>query len=144
MSKRKGKAFSDKHKPNLLPVPLIEREMRKRAANREIPCAVAFKIARDLSMPPMAVGQTADLMNIAVVKCQLGLFGYQPEKKIVKAEDTPNQSLKEAILESAENNRLSCEKAWQIAEQFKINKLAMGNVSQANGIQIKKCQLGAF
>jgi hypothetical protein len=144
MSKRKGKAFSEKHKPNLVPDPLIEREMRRRAPNREIPCALAFEIARDLGMPTMAVGQTADLMNIAVVKCQLGLFGYRPENKVVKAEVTSNQPLKEAILESVGNNRLSCEKAWQIAEQFKINKLTMGNVSQANGIQIKKCQLGAF
>lgn len=144
MSTKKGKTYSDKHKPNLLADPMIERTMRKRATNQEIPCALAFEIARDLGVTTMEVGQTADLMNIAVVKCQLGLFGYQPEKKIVKAEDTSNQTLKEAILDSTENNRLSCESAWQIAEQFNINKLAVGNISQANGIQIGKCQLGAF
>jgi hypothetical protein len=144
MSTKKGKTFSVKHNPNLLPDPRIEREMCKQAINRKIPCALAFEIARVLGMTTMEVGQTADLMNIAVVKCQLGLFGYQPENKIIKAEDTSNRALKEAIVESAENNRLSCESAWQIAKQFNINKLAVGNISQANGIQIKTCQLGAF
>ena len=144
MSTKKGKTFSEKHDPNLLPDPVIEKEMRKRAIKQTIPCALALEIARDLSMTTMEVGQTADLMNISVEKCQLGLFGYQPEKKIIKAEDTSNLSLKGAIIESAENNRLSCERAWQIAGQFNVNKLVVGNVSQANGIQIKSCQLGAF
>jgi hypothetical protein len=144
MSTKKGKAYSEKHSSNLRPDPLIEEEMRKRAATQRIPCAAAFEISRDLGKTTMAVGQTADLLNIAVVECQLGLFGYQPKKKIIKAEDTSNQELKEAIIGSAENNRLSCKKAWQIAAQFNINTLAVGNISQANGIQIKTCQLGAF
>ena len=144
MSTKKGKTYSQKHDQNLLPDPMIEKEMHKRATNQEIPCALAFEIAGDLGMTTMAVGQTADLMNIAVVKCQLGLFGYKPENKIIKAQDTSNQSLKDAIIESAENNRLSCKRAWQIAVQFNINKLVVGNVSQANGIKIKSCQLGAF
>ena len=144
MSTEKGKSFSEKHSPKLRPDPMIEEEMRRRAANQEIPCTAAFEISRDLGMTTMAVGQTADLMNIAVVKCQLGLFGYQPEKKIIKAEDTSNRALKDAIMGSAENSRLSCKKAWQIAGQFKISKLVVGNVSQANGIKIKSCQLGAF
>ncbi len=144
MSTKKEKAFSEKHNPNLPPDPMIEREIRNRVTNQEIPCALAFEISRDLGMTTMEVGQTADLMNFAVVKCQLGLFGYQPLKKIITAEDTSNQSLKDAIIESAENNRLSCKRAWQIAEQFNIKKLAVANISQANGIQIKTCQLGAF
>lgn len=144
MSAKKAKVFSEKHNPNLLPDPLIEKEVSRRSTNQQIPCALAFEIARRLGMTTMEVGQTADLMNISVVKCQLGLFGYKPDKKIIKAEDTSNRALKDAIIESAENNRLSCERAWQIAGQFNIDKLVVGNVSQANGIQIKSCQLGAF
>ena len=144
MSAKKGKSLSEKHSSNLHPDPIIEKEIKKRAANQEIACALGIEIAKDLDMTPMVVGRTADLMNISVVKCQLGLFGYKPEKKIVKAEDTSNRSLKDAIIGSAENNRLSCEKAWQIAGQFSISKLKVSNVSQANGIKIKSCQLGAF
>jgi len=144
MSAKKGKSFSEKHSSNLHPDPIIEKEMKKRDANQEIACVLGIEIAKELGMTPMEVGRTADLMNISVVKCQLGLFGYKPEKKIVKAEDTSNRSLKDAIIGSAENNRLSCEKAWQIAGQFSISKLKVSNVSQANGIKIKSCQLGAF
>ena len=144
MSAKKGKSFSEKHGSNLKPDPIIEKEMKKRSADLEISCALAFEIAKDLGMTPEEVGRTADLMNVSVVKCQLGLFGYKPHKKIVKAEDTSDQSLKDAVIESTENNRLSCKNAWKIAGQFNVSKLTLGNVSQANGIKIKSCQLGAF
>ena len=93
---------------------------------------------------PQEVGRTADLMDISLMKCQMGIFGFKPNNKIIKAEDTTDQSLKDALIGSVENNRLSCKKAWQIANQFNISKLKVCNVSQANGIQIGGCQLGAF
>ncbi|MEJ2641444.1 MAG: hypothetical protein P8010_17900 [Desulfosarcinaceae bacterium] len=95
-------------------------------------------------MAPEEIGRTADMLGIPLVKCQLGLFGYQPEKKIIRAEDTTDQELKDAVVGSTENNRLSCAVAWQLADRFNISKSMMGNVCQANGIQIKECRLGAF
>ena len=76
-------------------------------------------------------------MSARIIRLQAG-------KKIVKAEDTSNQTLKDAIIGSTKNNRLSCEKAWQIADQFNVSKLTVSNVSQANRVKIKSCQLGAF
>ena len=45
---------------------------------------------------------------------------------------------------ASENNRLACDKAWQIADRLNVGKLKVGNDSQANGFKIKRCQLGAF
>ncbi len=144
MSTKKSRPFSEKHDPDFRPDPSIEREVRERASNREISCALAFKIAEDLRVEPREVGRTADVLDIRLVKCQLGLFGYKPEKKIVTAEDAPNREIEDAITRSSEDNRLSCEKAFQIAAQFNIGKLTISNACQANLIQIKPCQLGAF
>lgn len=144
MSEKKRKPYSQKHDPNFRPDPIIEEEMKKRNAGREIPCAFAFEIAEGLGVDPEEVGRTADMLDIPLVKCQLGLFGYKPENKIIRAEDTPNRELKNAVIGSSHNHRLSCEKAWQIADQLNISKLKVGNMCQANGIKIKGCRLGAF
>lgn len=144
MSAKKRQTYSEKHDPDFRPDPTIEKELRKLAASQEVSCALALKIAENLRVEPREVGRTADVLDIRLVKCQLGLFGYQPKKKIVTAEDAPNQEIEDAITRSLENNRLSCEKAFQIAAQFNISKLTISNVCQANLIQIKSCQLGAF
>lgn len=144
MSAKKRKPYSKKHDLNLRPDPRIEKEMRNRTASREIPCALAFEIAESLHVGPEEVGRTADVLDIPLVKCQLGLFGYKPENKIVMAEDAPNQALKDAINGSSENSRLSCEKVWQIAVRLNMSKLTVGNACQAGRVKIKTCRLGAF
>jgi hypothetical protein len=85
MPDKKKKPFSKKHAPDLQPNPVIEKELRKQAENKEIACAMAFEIAGDLSVPIQEVGCTADLMEISLIKCQMGIFGYKPENKIIKA-----------------------------------------------------------
>lgn len=144
MSEKKRKPFSRKHDPNLHPDPSIENEIKKRDAGREVSCALAFEIAEGMGVNPEDVGRTADMLDIPLIKCQLGLFGYKPDNKIIRAEDTTNMELKYAVIGSSDNSRLSCEKAWQIADQFNISKLMVGNMCQANRIKIKDCRLGAF
>jgi len=136
--------LSEKHGPDDRPDPVIEKEIRKRIEDQAIPCAVAFEVARDLKVAPKEVGKTADLLNIHISECQLGLFGYKPKKKIIKAENTTNQDLIQAIETSLKNERLPCAAAWKIADRFHVTKLKVGNVAQANGVKIKYCQLGVF
>ncbi len=144
MSEKKRIPFSKKHDPDVRPDPLIEKEMRKRGANQEISCALAFEIAGGLGVGPEAVGLSADVLDIRLVKCQLGLFGHKPGNKIVTAENASNQEVTDAVNGASENHRLSCETAWRIAARFDLSKLTVSNVCQANGIQIKNCRLGAF
>jgi hypothetical protein len=106
--------------------------------------AVAFEIADDTGVLPAEVGKTFDLMNYKLVKCQLGLFGYTPEKKIVTPQDTDNHKLKNAIQKALVNERLPCINAWEIAARFQIPKLTVSGIAEAMGIKIKPCQLGAF
>jgi len=40
----------------------------------KLPCAVAFKIARELKVSRQEVGEIADKLGIMIVNCQLGCF----------------------------------------------------------------------
>ena len=106
-------------------------------------CAVAFEIAKQLNVSPQKVGTAIDLMNLKIIKCQIGLFGYSTGKKITP-EKTVDTALNDAILSAAIGNRLPCDKAWEIADKLNIGKLAIGNACEGLSIKIKPCQLGAF
>ena len=56
------------------------------AENNNLPCAAAHKAARDLGVSPSDIGIQTDLMEYRISQCQLGLFGYSPEKKKNRSE----------------------------------------------------------
>ena len=136
--------YARKHDPDRKVNPEIAEAVRQRAINGEIPCAVAHKVAGDLKITPAEVGFTADLLEMCIVKCQLGLYGYLPEKRIVKPAETVSQDLEEAIRESLDNGKLSCEAAWHIAKRFGTGKMQVSSACEALKIKISSCQLGAF
>lgn len=144
MSLRKVKNFSAKHGPDETPDASIKNEIIKQTKNQKLPCAVAFEIAGILKISPDQVGKTADLMNFKLTKCQLGLFGYQPQKKIVKPLNNVKGDVKDAISHALARGRLSCKEAWDIAARFQVSKMTVSGVCEATGIKIKDCQLGAF
>lgn len=139
-----GNSFAEKHKGSITLDPLIKEAVLKRAKEGKLPCAVAFEIAKELGVEAAEVGKTVDLLNFRLMKCQLGLFGYLPEKKIIKPENTENQDLKNAISNALVDGRLPCKNAWDIASEFKIRKMTISSVVDAMKIKIKPCQLGAF
>jgi hypothetical protein len=140
----KSKGFAQKHGPNAKPDRSIEAEILKRSKNNELPCAVAFKIAEDMEISADLVGITADLIDFRLTKCQLGLFGYQPEKKIVKPKSPVDPKLEPAIQEARVGDKLPCKDAWHIAFRFNIRKMAVSSACEALQVKIKPCQLGAF
>jgi hypothetical protein len=97
MKRQEGQKFAAKHEATAKIDQRIKDQLDRRAKNKKLPCAVAFKITDDINVSPAEVGKTADLLEIELVKCQLGLFGYTPEKKIVKPKTSQNQDLESAI-----------------------------------------------
>ena len=136
--------YPGKHQPREQPDEAIKLEIEKETESEEIPCAVAFAIAEKTSASVAAVGKTADLMNYELVKCQLGLFGYKPGRKIVKPDPSPDPDIEKAITEAVEDGKLSCRAAWDIAARLNVPKLAVSCVCETMGLKIKSCQLGAF
>lgn len=146
MSKKAGKPYAskpDRGSPEQID-PAVRESLERNADKGELACAVAFRLANELQKPPSAIGEAADLLAIRLVKCQMGLFGYSPEKKIVKAASAVDPDLAEAIRRGLENGRLPCRTAWDLAHAFKLSRMGVSSACEALGIKIKPCQLGAF
>ena len=107
-------------------------------------CAIAFKIARDLSVSPSDVGRSADLLEVPILKCQLGLMGYAPQRKVVKPAESVAPDLDKAIQKELVNGRLACASAFSLAEKFKLPKMVVSSACEKMGIKINSCQLGMF
>jgi hypothetical protein len=114
------------------------------AESGEISCAAAFKVAAEQKASPADIGKVLDLEELSIVKCQLGLFGYKPEKKIVRPAESISDELKKEITGGLADGRLACERAWTIAEKLRISKMDIAAACETMGIKIKPCQLGAF
>ncbi len=70
-------------------------------------------------------------------------------KKKTKAEEVPltaeqRRGIEEMILQTAEDGRLPCARAWAIAGSLKVDFLAVGQAADRLRIRICQCQLGCF
>ena len=144
MSRSTKKSFSEKHGADQKPEAFIQKEILKRIKDNAIACAVVFDIAKLLNVLPNRVGRTADLMNIKLAKCQLGLFGYPSKNKIVEPAADIDPELSDAIRRGLFGDRLPCRNAWEIAARFGVPRMTVSGACEAIGIKIKPCQLGAF
>jgi hypothetical protein len=144
MASDKNQSYSEKHGQHVKMDETIASAIRSRARQNELPCAVAFDIAAKLGCDVGQIGLTADLLDYRLTKCQLGLFGYKPEKKIVKPEHSSNSGLEEALRTKAGSGAIPCRDAWELASRFKVSKMTVSASCEAMGIKVKPCQLGAF
>ena len=144
MTKEDKGHFGEKHGENRKPDPLVADALRRESDDGQIACVVAFKIASETGRDPSEIGVTADLLELRLCKCQLGLFGYSPRKRIVKAAEEVSEDLRKRIQASLTENRLSCAAAWKIAKDSGLRKMAVSSACEKLGIKISHCQLGAF
>lgn len=52
----------------------LERKIKSSLVNGRLPCAVAFKIAKEMKVSPRDVGDAANRLSIKISNCQLGCF----------------------------------------------------------------------
>ncbi len=136
--------YAAKHPPNAKCNPQIAEALKKKVVDNKITCVAAHKIAHKLKVTPAEVGLTIDLLENRISKCQLGLFGYSPQKRIVKPAESVSPQLREAIKKALVNNRISCKSCWDIAPKFGIAKINVSAVCEALKVKICSCRLGAF
>ncbi len=136
--------YSRKHPEGTRPDPAVAAAIEEVADEERVGCAVAHDLADELAVTPAAVGRTMDLLEYRIVKCQMGIFGYKPEKKIVKPAAAVSDDLRDRILKAAPQGRISCAACWKVAEASGIQKISVAAACETLGIKIKPCQLGAF
>jgi hypothetical protein len=118
----------------------IAAAIREKMTGQTISCAEAHSIAEKLNVTPEEVGTAVDLLELRIVKCQLGLF--QDEKSVPTGETTPE--IESAIKSSLTDGRLKCLTAFEIAKKHKVSKISVGAACEAMKIKISSCQLGTF
>jgi hypothetical protein len=136
--------FSKKHPPDRKANELVSAKVKTKVTDGAMACAVAFEIAEKLGVPPEEVGFTLDSLEVKVVKCQLGLFGYSPAKRIVKPSERVPPDLEKAIRGALVKDRLPCASAWALAEKRRLKKMEISSACETLGIKIGPCQLGTF
>jgi len=52
----------------------LEEKITSSPVNAQLPCPVAFKIAKELKVSPREVGETTDKLGVKISSCQLGCF----------------------------------------------------------------------
>ena len=144
-------SLDEKHIPQDFTVDeQIAAAIRAHLRDGKLPCAQAFVVARQLGVAPLTVGLTADVLQIHLSRCQLGLFGYGGKKGWESGKtrfDTCEipEGMEEAIRAAVdEDGNFACAKAWEIAAQFKKPKMYVGYLADKLGVRIAPCQLGAF
>jgi hypothetical protein len=144
MSRRDEGQYTEKHPPGTVVSETIAAAVRLKEIKGELGCADAFDVAAALGVRPGEIGAALDLLEIRIIACQLGLFGYGPGIKILKKNDAVSPELEKAVRDRLLEGRLPCAAAWEIATKFGMPRLHVSSACEALGIKIKPCQLGAF
>lgn len=144
MAKKDKGSYAKKHSGNNEVNPDILKAVEGKAREGKITCAASLRIAADLDVPPLEVGITLDSLEIKIIKCQMGIFGYDPEKTPIKIMDNVEKELKGAIEGELKEGRLSCKSAWEIAKGLSVSRMDVTSACNCLKIKITPCQLGAF
>jgi hypothetical protein len=136
--------YGSKHPGGIIVAKEITEAVKKRSRQGALTCPLAFKIAGELAVPPGEVGRAMDLLEINIVKCQLGLFGYSPVRRIVQPAQFVSEELEAALREAMSDGRLPCAEIFRIAGEFKLAKIRVAGACEKLKIRVSVCQLGAF
>jgi hypothetical protein len=136
--------FSKKHSSDRKVSERVSAQVKAKVTDGTMACAVAYEIAESLGVPAEEVGFTLDTLEAKVVKCQLGLFGYSPTKRLVKPAERVPADLEKAIRAALVKDRLPCSSAWVLAENRRLKRMEISSACETLGIKIGPCQLGTF
>lgn len=136
--------YGAKHPDGAEPDPAIAVALEKAATNKRMTCSEAHDVAHQLDVQTPEVGKTIDLLEYRIIECQMGLFGYEPDKKILVAADLVSDELRDLLQTAAADGQVSCASCWGIAGALGVEKMAVAAACERLGLKIKPCQLGAF
>ncbi len=145
--KKKQKRIQIEENPgNLSKEQLSQLEGRVKASLKDgyLSCPVAWRIADEMKVPRIAVGNITDRLGIRVTNCQVGCFKVD---KTISQNITPKKIEDSivAIMEKLNENReLTCGKVIELALQNKLAPLELADIANLRHWKIRECQLGCF
>jgi hypothetical protein len=136
--------YSLKHPDGTTPDPAIVAALEQVSENGRVRCAVAHDLAAELAVKSAAIGKTMDLLEYRIIKCQMGIFGYEPNKKILKAAEAVSDELRDQLLVAVVEGNIACADCWRIAQTLGIQKIDVAAACESLVFKVRPCQLGAF
>ena len=113
-----------------------------------VTCATMHRIAGKLDVEPIEVATVANDVDIRASQCLLGLFGHgargEGKGRIVQSGVEVSEEVAQRMRDAQVDGRLSCATAWEIASEFKLKRLDLGNAAETLEVSIAPCQLGFF
>ncbi|MBI4772919.1 MAG: hypothetical protein HY788_01845 [Deltaproteobacteria bacterium] len=144
MGKRSRDGYSAKWGSEIQVDDRLAEAVLARSNDGKIKCAQAFLVVSEWRVGPLEVGRVADLKELRITHCQLGLFGYGDQKKAVTPAAEIRPDLEGLVRNALEDERLTCAEAWKIAESCHVPKMEVSALCERLQIKIGSCQLGAF
>ena len=135
--------YSNKH-PGAQLNHTLAQPILQASSNGILACASAHRLAKAQNCLPKEIGIQADLLELRIAQCQLGLFGSSQGNKNCPPDAGIMPELKERIFDAQSDGIIDCKTCWQIAKEFKISRINIGSVCERLKIRIKPCQLGVF
>ncbi len=144
MTHKEAGKYGAKHPAGATADSAIAAALEEAVEDESVACVVAHDLAAELGVTPAAVGETIDMLEYRIIKCQLGLFGYLPDKKIVKPAATVSDGLRDRLERAAIAGRIGCAQSWEIARELGVQKMAVAAACENLDLKVSPCQLGAF
>lgn len=135
--------YAAKHKDTSLDE-RIAAAVKGAAGEGKIACPSAEKLAAELAVSPAEIGRHADLLELRISGCQLGLFGHTSEEKAVRPAEEVSPDLETDIRGRLSGGKLPCAAAWEIAAKRGMRRIEVAAACEKLRIKVKPCQLGAF
>lgn len=131
--------------PNEMPDKTIVAKLEAAAnADKRVACLAVHKITQELDCLPLKVGHTADLIEVRINRCQLGLFGRKDIDVEPLSKDEITQEMRTAVGSAVSNGKLACIDCWRLADQLNLSRIQIGALCDELEIKVSPCQLGAF
>jgi len=123
---------------------LLEDTVKASLKDGYLPCAVAFKIAKEAQVPKVAVGEMTDRLGIRVTNCQIGCFKVDKTIHDNSAHEDLDDGIVSKLNVLKENNELTCANVFGLAQQLKSTPMAIADAANLRDLKIHNCQLGCF
>lgn len=139
--------YAAKHPPDTTLNEQIAKAIREKSPGGKLVCAMGENISKELKVGIAEVGITADLLEMKIKECQLGLFGWGDKPhhgKDIQAAASVSVEVKSALEKAAVNGMVACAALWTIADRLGVKRKAVSAACDTLKLKIGSCQLGAF
>ncbi len=122
----------------------LERAVTESLRQEHLPCPVAWRIAKDLDIPRIAVGAAMDKLGARVTDCQIGFFKVDKTPYQDDDPQQPSPELAAGLQELVAARNLTCAEVFALAHRLKTTPLTLSDAANRLGLKIRACQLGCF